>query len=137
MCSSRVVNTCSEAADHILHSLFMIDPPIQNLDSVDISGKRRDGGVDLFIVSSSHLDGSLATQQLFKDKLETYVAALGDPEFRQEFGIPHPQRTAIVLACADEPAPEIVDLIARLKPFVERHGASLRYIVRASGDSRR
>ena len=104
----------------------MIEPPIQNLDSVDLTGKRRDGGVDLFIVSSSHLDGSLPTQQLIKDKLETYLAALAHPEFRQEFGVPHPLRMAIVLACVDQPAEEILDLMEKLKPFVEQQGASLR-----------
>jgi hypothetical protein len=33
---------------------------------------------------------------------------------------------AIVLACVDQPAEEIVDLMEKLKPFVERQGASLR-----------
>jgi hypothetical protein len=89
----------------------MIAPPIQNIDSIDLTGKRRDGGIDLFIVSSSHLDGTAATQQLFKDKLETYVAALAHPEFRQEFGIPHPERMAIILYCIDEPAKELIDLL--------------------------
>src|SRR5439155_25416146 len=31
----------------------MSEPPIQNIGSVDVTGKRIDGGVDLFIVASS------------------------------------------------------------------------------------
>src|SRR4051812_36864401 len=107
----------------------MKEPPIQNLDSVDLTGQRKNGGVDLLIISSSHLDGSLSTQQLVKDKLETYIAALAHPEFRQEFGVPNPRRTAIILACVDEPAAEVVDLLGKLRPFVERQGASLDFKV--------
>jgi len=107
----------------------MKEPPIQNLDSVDLTGQRKDGGVDLFIVCSSHLDGSVDTQQLIKDKLETYIAALAHPEFREEFGVPHPKRMAIILACVDQPAAEVVNLLGMLRPFVERQGASLDFKV--------
>src|ERR1700686_372677 len=82
------------------------EPPIQNLDSVDITGQRREGGVDLVIVASSHLDGSLATQKLLTDKLETYIAVLNHPEFIGDFGVPHPDRAGIIIECTDQPADE-------------------------------
>jgi hypothetical protein len=107
----------------------MTDSPIQNLDSIDLIGARKEGGVDLFIVASSHLDSSVATQQLIKEKLETYLAALAHPEFRQEFGVPHPNRTAIILTCVDEPAEAVLELLNMLRPFIARQGASLRHRV--------
>jgi hypothetical protein len=37
------------------------EPPIQNLDSFDIVGKRGDGGIDLVIVCSGPVDDSADT----------------------------------------------------------------------------
>jgi hypothetical protein len=37
------------------------EPPIQNLDAIDVLGKRVDGGVDLAITCSGPLDDSADT----------------------------------------------------------------------------
>ncbi|MEI6233404.1 MAG: DUF6572 domain-containing protein [Planctomycetota bacterium] len=100
-------------------------PPIQNPDAIDIIGRRVDGGVDMMLVASAYLDGSPSTQQLLKDKLDTYLAVLADPQFIHEFGPPTPTSAHIIIRCVVPPAQEIVALVEQLKPVVVKHGASL------------
>ena len=105
-------------------------PPLANDGSVDIVGRRRDGGLDLVVVASGHLDGSLATQRALKTKLQTYLDTLFAPEFQAEFGAPTLERTSIVVSCPLPPSPEISDLISQLLPFFAEHGVALRCVVK-------
>jgi hypothetical protein len=59
----------------------MLEAPIQNVD-VDLAAKRVDGGVDLFIVASGHLNGSPETQRLILAKVQSYLEQLNTPEFQ-------------------------------------------------------
>ena len=74
-------------------------PPIQALDSVDITGKRRDGGVDLVIVASQPIDDSPETLESIRGKVRTYLTLIGLEEFQAEMGRPPRERVAIILAC--------------------------------------
>lgn len=103
----------------------LTEPPIQNLDSFDIVGKRNDGGVDLIIISSAHLDGSSETRSLLERKIRNYLRELSDPGFRAEFGEPSPEKVAIILTCVDRPAPAILSLIKELQASAAESGASL------------
>jgi hypothetical protein len=103
------------------------EPPIQNLGSFDIVGERKDGGVDLVIVSSSHLDGSSETQALLRQKVENYLGELQHPEFQAAHGKADVHRTAIILYCIDQPDQEILKLIDELKATCAQYGASLRW----------
>jgi hypothetical protein len=105
-------------------------PPLQDDGSIDIVGRRRDGGLDLIVVASGHLDGSLATQRVLKAKLQSYLDTLFAPEFQAEFGPPALERTSIVVSCPQAPAPEVSDLISQLSPFFAGHGVALRCVVK-------
>lgn len=74
-------------------------PPIQDVQSVDISAKRKDGGVDLVIVVSQPLDGSPETIAAIRQKIAYYLDVIDVPEFQDEMGHPPRDRTAVVLAC--------------------------------------
>ena len=74
-------------------------PPIQELDNVDITGKRRDGGVDLVIVASRPIDASPETLESIRHKVRTYLAVIGSEEFQAETGYPPREKTAIILVC--------------------------------------
>jgi hypothetical protein len=74
-------------------------PPIQNLDSIDLAGVRRDGGVDLIIVASQPLDDDPQTLDSIRRKVDTYLAALDVPEFQEQMGHPPPGQIAIFIAC--------------------------------------
>jgi hypothetical protein len=99
--------------------------PIENLDHIDLIGKRNDGGVDLFVVAAAALDGSEQTRELLRRKIATYVQALHDPGFRQQFGDPSPERTTIVVRCDEDVDPAVLEQLGWLRPWVEAYKARL------------
>lgn len=99
------------------------EPPIQNLDSVDIVGKRCDGGVDLTIVVSSDLDDTQEHRDLLGGKLNTYLAVIADEDFQAEFG--HPERVRIEELCHGSLATGIAAWLDSIAPVVREHGAEL------------
>ncbi len=101
------------------------EPPIQNPESIDILGKRRDGGVDLVIVSSSHLDGSPETQKLLLDKIESYLEQINGEEFAVEFGRPTAERVRIIVQCVDDPDETIRDLVKGCDGWATDNNASI------------
>jgi hypothetical protein len=74
-------------------------PPIQELDKIDITGKRRDGGVDLVITASQPIDDSPQTLNSIRRKVQTYLTAIGLEGFQAEMGHPPREKCAIVIVC--------------------------------------
>ena len=74
-------------------------PPIQDLEGVDIIGKRKDGGVDLAIAVSQPLDGSAETLDAIRQKIGYYLGVIDLPEFQAKMGHPPRDRTTVVLSC--------------------------------------
>jgi|SRR5688572_14512035 len=101
--------------------------PIQNIDNLDIVGKRKDGGVDLVIVASSKLDGSPEHQRLLLAKIESYLAQLNTPGFQAEFNHPRPEQVNIILSCNEAPDPIVLQLVEKSKPWVEENNARLTF----------
>lgn len=108
------------------------EPPIQNLDTIDIIGKRRDGGVDLTIVVSSDLDDTEAHRDLLGEKLNTYLAAIADEGFQAELG--HPEQVRIEILCHGELAPGIAAWLDSIAPVVREHGAELVVVRRGRAE---
>ena len=74
-------------------------PPIQDLDSIDLIGERKDGGVDLVIVASQPLDDSADTCDSIRAKVSCYLTAIGSEAFQMEYGHPPREKTSIILVC--------------------------------------
>jgi hypothetical protein len=74
-------------------------PPIQELDSIDITGKRRDGGVDMVITASQPIDDSPQTLGSIRRKVQTYLEAIGLEAFQAEMGHPPREQYTIIIAC--------------------------------------
>ncbi|QDU31504.1 hypothetical protein ETAA8_66630 [Anatilimnocola aggregata] len=106
------------------------EPPIQDLDNIDIIGVRKDGGVDLAIVASSYMDGSAEHQQLLLDKLQSYLAQLNSDEFQEEFERPAPEKTRIIVSFVVEPDPIMIALLDRAVAWVEDNNARLVYEIK-------
>lgn len=100
-------------------------PPIQNIGSVDLVGKGKDGGVDLLIVVSSRLTGSPEHQRLLLDKIESYLRQLNTPAFKSQFKNPPADKVKVVVACTQPPDPIISKLIEKSKPWVAENNARL------------
>ena len=104
----------------------MSDAPIQNIDQIDIIGKRTDGGVDLFIVASSYLDGSPATEHLFRTKIQNYFDAIYSEDLEAEFGLPEHVPYAIVVKCSERPNERIFEVVAEVAPVLAEYFVKLR-----------
>jgi hypothetical protein len=100
-------------------------PPIQALDSVDITGKRRDGGLDLVIVVSQPLDDSQTTLESIRRKVENYLIAIGLDEFKAEMGRPPREKTTIIIACEHPIHPKAQSVIEECRNSAGAHGVRL------------
>jgi hypothetical protein len=92
-------------------------PPIQNADSIDMIGKRNDGGLDLVIVASQPIDENPQTLQIIRDKVRNYLAEISHPDFQKEFNHPPRAQTTIVSSCEHpihEAARSVIDDCRRL-----------------------
>jgi len=89
-----------------------MEDPIQNVETIDIVGERKDGGLDLCIVVSSKLEDSEHHANLVRQKIQNYVNAIYSNEWQKEYG-EHPIN--IVMKCAELPNQQIIALIAAIK----------------------
>jgi hypothetical protein len=86
-------------------------PPIQELDSIDITGKRLDGGVDLVIVGSQPIDNSPETLDSIRQKVQTYLTVIVMDEFQDEMGRLPREKITIVIACKHPIHPDALIVI--------------------------
>jgi uncharacterized protein DUF6572 len=101
------------------------EPAIQALDSIDVFGERKDGGVDLIIVDSNMADASSKTRQRLHQKISGYLTAINSARFQSEFSFPAAEKARIIVVCRTEPHPALVQWIEEWKPWVERERARL------------
>ena len=100
--------------------------PIQNLDSIDIVGRRHDGGVDCVIVASGPLTNDPDILLLLRSKVEAYLGHINSQKFRDEFNNPLPEKTAIVVVSTVSVDPAVVEFVERMEPWVEDNNARIR-----------
>lgn len=101
------------------------EPPIQNLDRIDVVGKRNDGGVDLVIVASAPLDGSPTTLAHLERKIRNYITEIGSSQFRSEFGPVTDGQVRICVVCEYDVDERARQLIERLIPIAKQADARL------------
>jgi hypothetical protein len=106
-----------------------LGPAIQALDSIDVYGERKDGGVDLIIIDSNPADVSSDTRQRLHQKISGYLTAINSARFQSEFNFPAAEMTRTIVVCRSEPHPELVQWIVEWKPWVERERARLSFSV--------
>jgi hypothetical protein len=116
----------TDEADHAA------DPPFRGIGNVDILSKAKDGSIELVAVSYEHLDSSAATKKMLIEKLEGYLEFIHSEKFLEKFGAPDCGRVSIRLSCIDEPSPEIVGLLSKMKPEIERNHARFYWEIKSS-----
>ena len=111
----------------------MSEPPIQNLDSMDILGRRNDGGIDCVIVALK-LEDTDEHEMLLKQKIQNYVDAIMSEEFAAEFGAFSQANTRIIISCTERPHENIVQLIEIIAVMIKEYGIALDWKVETSED---
>ena len=99
---------------------------IYNANEVDIIGKRKDGGVDLLIISSGPLDFSAETQTLLLDKIQNHLGYLQSDEFKSEFPSANKYNTWIILSISEKAPRMIYKFAERIVPWVNKSGANFK-----------
>ena len=99
-------------------------PPISNVDSIDVTGVRKEGGIDLVISTYGPLDGGLETLRLISTKVRGYVAAVESGNLFARFDA-RPGPIRIIISCAHAIDPAARALIARLNGEAAKRGTSV------------
>jgi hypothetical protein len=99
--------------------------PIQQLDNIDLTAKRRDGGIELVIVASQPLDDSSETLGCIRQKVGTYLAVIGLDEFQNEMGHPPRDKTTIIIICEHPIHPKALAVIAQCRATAAAQGVRL------------
>lgn len=100
-------------------------PPIQNVQSVDIVGRRNDGGVDLVIVASQPLDDGPETLAAIRGKVAYYLDVIDLPAFQEDLEYPPRDQTSIVLMCDHPIHPTAATVIAQCQATAQARGVRL------------
>ena len=100
-------------------------PPIQDLESVDLTGKRRDGGVHLLIVASQPLDDAPDTLNSIRSKVAYYLDVIDLPEFQAELEYPPQDRISIILSRDHPIHPRAAEVIAECQRSAGTRGVRL------------
>ena len=95
---------------------------IYNVDQVDLMAERKDGGLDLFIISSGSIDDSPDTQKLLLDKVDNYLCYVNSKTFAAEFPKIKKNKVTIIFELA-EPAPQLLlELCEKIVPWAKDNG---------------
>lgn len=96
---------------------------IYEADRIDMMAKRRDGGVDLFIVSSGPIDASAQTQSLLLDKVENYLRYIQSEDFKKDFPDTPRDHTSIIFQLEEKAPDLLMALCEKIVPWAEDNGA--------------
>lgn len=99
---------------------------IKNADSLDIAGVRKDGGVDLVMVSKGKWKETPKVQTLLLDKTENYLRYALSKDFQKDFPGVSPDKVWIILK-SEEKLPRVIEaLCEKIKAWVEENGAHFK-----------
>jgi hypothetical protein len=102
-------------------------PPIQDMESVDLAGKRQDGGVDHCIVATQPLDDAPDTLNSIRSKVACYLDVIDAPEFRANLDYPSRNQTTIVIACDHPIHSKAQAVIEECRAAADDVGCGLKY----------
>lgn len=97
---------------------------IYDVNEVDLMAKRKDGGIDMFIISTGGIDESAETQKLLLDKVDRYLGYISSMEFIKEFPDVEKDKVQIIFEIEENPPELILELCRKIVPWTEDNGAS-------------
>ena len=99
--------------------------PVKDVDTIDVVGVRKDGGLDLVISVASPLDASPSTLSLLEAKIRKYIEAAQAEVFLAHYGRPLGVPVTIYISCAHPIAEAARDVIERLTGVALEDGIGL------------
>jgi hypothetical protein len=97
---------------------------IYNADTIDLIAERKEGGLDMFIISSGSIDASPDTQKLLLDKIDNYVGYINSEDFSKEFPEMEKDKIRIIFEL-EEKIPELLsELCQKVVLWTEDNGVS-------------
>jgi hypothetical protein len=104
----------------------MTDHPLQNLDQIEIVGKRHDGGIDLVIVVSAPLVACELHKRLLRAKVEAYAREVRTQQFREEVGLHESGGIRILIVSDHFVDAAMRDFVESLEPIAGEVGLTLQ-----------
>lgn len=98
--------------------------------SVDIMGKRIDGGVDLVIVLEKTIDDLPEEQSQLLEKIENYMAYASGREFADEFPGVSIKDVTIQLSIPGNPSDKFITWVKEINTWVIENGFGFSVIIR-------
>ena len=87
-----------------------------------IIGERKDGGLELYIISSGEMDDSLESQSLLLDKVQNYLGYVSNSQFKEDFPNVVKDNIWIILKFEEEPPQLILELCEKIVPWAKDNG---------------
>lgn|SRR5215472_1548639 len=109
----------------------MSAPPIQNLENIDVLGRRKDGGIDLAIVVSGPLRNTADHLDRVERKIRNYIGEVSSPEFSEQFPANEASRR-ILLVTEYTIDPAVLALISSLRRIAVSAGVALEIVTARS-----
>jgi len=98
---------------------------VGDVDTIDVVGVRKDGGLDLAIAVDAPLDASPSTLSFLEAKIRNYIKAAQSEAFLTHYGCSLGVPVTIYVSCAHPIAEAARDLIERLKELALQDGVGL------------
>ena len=88
--------------------------PVGDPESIDLIGKRKDGGVDVLVVVAHALDLSDKTREVLTAKLRNCCKYIVSAEFESEFGVPSEDKVNLIIRSDWEVPNEYIELMGKV-----------------------
>lgn len=99
---------------------------IYDVNTIDIEGRRKDGNIELFIISDGGFDDSPEQQTMLMDKIENYMGYALSDEFAESTGGITMDKVWIVLDLDEKPTKVLTLLCERIEDWVNSYGINFR-----------
>jgi len=99
---------------------------VYNANNLDIEAVRKDGSVELFIISTGKFDDSAEQQTLLMNKIENYIGYVLSDEFKSKHSGCSKEKAWIVLDLEGKPSALLVALCRKIKAWVNSYGINYR-----------
>lgn len=99
---------------------------VYDANNLDIEAIKKDGSVELFIISSGNFDDSIEQQTLLMDKISNYIGYVLDDEFISNHPDCSKDKIWIVLSLDKKPSTLLIELCRKISSWVNSCGINYR-----------